>query len=76
MSVVTVSPKYQVVLPKEVRERLQLVPGCKLMVFASPSGVRLVPVTPIERSRGFFPGLSTEPDRAQDRDLGSEARVP
>ena len=57
MSVVTVSPKYQVVIPKDVREKLKIRPGQKVEAFAVGNRVELVPVEPIETFRGKFPGL-------------------
>ena len=66
MTVVTVSPKYQVVIPKDVREKLNLRPGQKVEAFAIGSRIELVPVEPIERFRGRYPNLprlAREPDR-------------
>ena len=66
MSVVTVSPKYQVVIPKDVRQKLNIRPGQKVEAFAIGNRVELIPVEPIETFRGKFPGLppfEREPDR-------------
>jgi AbrB family looped-hinge helix DNA binding protein len=66
MPVVTVSPKFQVVIPKEVREKLNLRPGQKVEAFALGNRVELVPVEPIRTFRGAFPNLpplDREPDR-------------
>jgi AbrB family looped-hinge helix DNA binding protein len=66
MTRVTVSPKYQVVIPKEVREKLGIQPGQKVEVFAVGNRMELVPVQPIETFRGRFPDLppfESEPDR-------------
>jgi AbrB family looped-hinge helix DNA binding protein len=66
VTVVTVSPKYQVVIPKDVRDKLKIRPGQKVEAFAIGSRVELVPVEPIERFRGRFPELppfEREPDR-------------
>ena len=66
MTVVTVSSKYQVVIPKDVRETLEIRPGQKVEVFAIGSRIELVPVEPIERFRGRYPTLpplEREPDR-------------
>lgn len=57
MTVVTVSPKYQVVIPKDVREKLGIRPGQKVEAFAIGSRIELVPVEPIERFRGRYPTL-------------------
>ncbi len=66
MTVVTVSPKYQVVIPKDVRQKLKIRPGQKVEAFAIGNRVELVPVEPIETFRGKFPDLpplEREPDR-------------
>jgi AbrB family looped-hinge helix DNA binding protein len=52
MTVVTVSPKYQVVIPKDVREKLKIRPGQKVEAFAVGNRVELVPVEPIQTFRG------------------------
>ena len=68
MSSVTVSPKFQVVIPKEVREKMRLSPGQKMQVIPSGDRIELVPVRPISSLRGFVRGIDTaferEPDRA------------
>ena len=66
MTVVTVSPKFQVVIPKDVRDKLNIVPGQKVEAFAIGSRIELVPVEPIESFRGRYPTLpplDREPDR-------------
>lgn len=66
MSVVTVSPKYQVVIPKDVREQLGIRPGQKVEAFAVGNRVELVPVQPMRTFEGKYPGLpplEREPDR-------------
>ncbi len=57
MTVVTVSPKYQVVIPKEVRDKLNIRPGQKVEAFAVGNRVELVPVEPMRTFRGKFPDL-------------------
>ena len=68
MSTVTLSPKFQVVIPRAVRERLQLRPGAKLMVVEFNGGLRLLPLKPPSAlrdiARGIDPAVSREPDRA------------
>jgi AbrB family looped-hinge helix DNA binding protein len=66
MSVVTVSPKYQVVIPKDVRSKLNIRPGQKVVAFAIGNRIELVPVEPLDTLRGRFPDLpplEREPDR-------------
>jgi AbrB family looped-hinge helix DNA binding protein len=64
MSTVTVSPKFQVVLPKQVRDDLQLVPGQKLQVYVVDGEIRLQRPRSIKQLRGLVSGLVwTEDDR-------------
>jgi AbrB family looped-hinge helix DNA binding protein len=66
MDVVTVSPKYQVVIPKRVREQFALMPGQQLQVIALPGRIELVPTLPPAALRGFLQGENTF-EREQDR---------
>ena len=63
---VTVSPKYQVVIPSEVRERMKLKPGQKLAVVEKDGVVHLVPVRPLKEMRGFAKGVSSKGIRDED----------
>lgn len=67
MAAVTVSPKYQVVIPKEVREKLGLSPGQKIQVVVYGDRIVLIPVRPTKQMRGFLRGLDTRVDREEDR---------
>jgi AbrB family looped-hinge helix DNA binding protein len=67
MSTVTVSPKYQVVIPKDVRERLGLLPGHKVEAIAYENRIELVPVQPVQMMRGFLRGIDTDVPREDDR---------
>ena len=69
MATVTVSSKYQVVIPKDVRDRLRLRPGQKVEAFALGGRIELVPVRPIEEMRGFLRGMDPNFEREPDRDL-------
>ena len=69
MATVTVSSKYQVVIPKEVRDRLRIRPGQKVEAFALAGRIELVPVRPIEEMRGFLRGMDPRFEREPDRDL-------
>ncbi|HXM69645.1 MAG TPA: AbrB/MazE/SpoVT family DNA-binding domain-containing protein [Thermoanaerobaculia bacterium] len=64
---VTVSPKFQVVIPREVRDSLGLVPGEQLQVFRYGDRIELVPVRPIRKMRGFLKGIDTTVTRDPDR---------
>ncbi len=67
MQTVTVSPKYQVVIPKSVRETLKLRPGQKLQVVEYEGRIELIPERDIKELRGFLKGINTEFDREKDR---------
>lgn len=69
MTTVTVSPKYQVVIPLAVRQRLKLEPGAKLMVVEFNAGLRLMPLKPPSALRGIARGLATDIEREPDRPL-------
>ncbi len=67
MSVVTVSPKYQVVIPKEIRESLGLKPGQKLIALSFEGRIVLSPLRSAAELQGFLPGLDTTVPREDDR---------
>ena len=67
MTVVTLSPRYQIVIPKDVRERLNLRPGQKIQAIPFKGRVELIPLEPIEDSRGFLKGIDTSVPRDDDR---------
>jgi len=62
---VTVSPKFQVVIPKSIRERLGLVPGQKVQAFVIGDHIELLPVRPARALRGIFRGLDTGDEREE-----------
>ena len=66
MSTVTVSPKYQVVIPKAVREALAIEPGQKLQVLVFEGRIELVPVRFPEELRGSLVGIDTRVVRDGD----------
>ena len=59
MNVVTLSPKFQVVIPQNVREKLDLKPGQKIVVIEKDGVLYLVPQKPIKEMRGFAKGIDT-----------------
>ena len=67
METVTVSPKFQVVIPKEIREALKLTPGQKVQALLYENRIELIPVRPVKRMRGFLKGLDTTVVREGDR---------
>lgn len=67
METVTISPKFQVVIPKRIRERLRLRPGQKIQAIVYDDRIELVPVRPIQQMRGFLEGIDTTVPRDGDR---------
>lgn len=67
MSAVKVSPKYQVVIPLEVRESLDIRPGEKVQVLQYDNRIELIPVRKIRKMRGFVRGIDTSVKREKDR---------
>ena len=67
MQTVTVSPKYQVVIPKAVRESLKLRPGQKMRVIEYDGRIEFIPERDINELRGFLKGINTEFEREEDR---------
>jgi AbrB family looped-hinge helix DNA binding protein len=67
MQAVTVSPKYQIVIPKTVRKAFNLRPGQKLQVIEYAGRIELVPDCDIKELRGFIKGINTEFGREDDR---------
>jgi AbrB family looped-hinge helix DNA binding protein len=59
MSTTTISPKFQVVIPKDVREQLHLKSGQKMTVVVKGGVVSMIPEKPIESLRGFLKGMDT-----------------
>jgi len=68
MATVALSPKFHVVIPKTVRERLGLEPGLKFQVMAYENRIELIPLRPPAELRGFLEGIDTHVDREADRD--------
>jgi AbrB family looped-hinge helix DNA binding protein len=67
MSTVTVSAKFQVVIPRRIREALGIRPGQKLQAFQYGDRIELVPVRPLSEARGLFAGIETDVEREPDR---------
>ena len=68
MTTVTISPKFQVVIPKDIRDRLDLRPGQKVEAILYDGRVELVPVRPMRAMRGFLRGIDTDVPREPDRE--------
>lgn len=67
MEAVTISPKFQIVIPRKIRDSLKLKPGLKVQVLVYGNRIELIPLKRISEMRGFLEGISTEVDREQDR---------
>jgi len=64
---VKVSPKFQVVIPKEIRESLNLSPGQQMQVIKYENRIELIPEKDISELEGFLKGINTTFDRENDR---------
>jgi AbrB family looped-hinge helix DNA binding protein len=68
METLTLSPKFQVVIPKSIRERLGLSAGQRMQAIVYEDRIELIPLQPARQLRGFLKGIDTsvprEPDRA------------
>jgi len=69
MEQVKVSPKFQVVIPKPVRESLGITPGQRLQVVQYGDRIELVRVRDVKEMRGFLAGIDTRFEREPDREL-------
>jgi len=67
MTAVTVSPKFQVVIPKEIREALGIVSGQKIQMLTYQGRIELIPLKPMREMRGSLKGIDTRVERDKDR---------
>ncbi|MCH8552918.1 MAG: AbrB/MazE/SpoVT family DNA-binding domain-containing protein [Natronospirillum sp.] len=67
MTEVTVSPKFQIVIPKDIRESMGIVAGQKVQVLSYQGRIELIPLKPMTEMRGFLEGLDTTVVRDEDR---------
>jgi AbrB family looped-hinge helix DNA binding protein len=67
MARATLSPKFQIVIPKEVRAALKLRPGSKFNVVEHEGRIELLPVRSAKEMRGFLRGIQTSVPREKDR---------
>lgn len=67
MNTVTISPKFQVVIPLAVRKFFQISPGEKLQILSYENRIELIPVKNIKKMRGFLKGIDTRVEREKDR---------
>ena len=67
MTSVTVSPKYQIVIPKEIRESMGIVSGQKVQITSYQGRIEVIPLKPMKEMRGFLKGIDTTVLREEDR---------
>ena len=67
MSVVTISPKFQIVIPQKIREAMGLEPGQKVQAIQYENRIEFIPVRPAKSMRGFARGIDTRVPRDRDR---------
>lgn len=67
METVKISPKFQVVIPRRIRNSMHLRPGQKLQVVEYSNRIEFVPIRKIEQLRGFVKGIDTDFHREEDR---------
>lgn len=67
MTSVTVSPKYQIVIPKEIRESMGIVSGQKVQITSYQGRIEVIPLRPMKEMRGFLKGIDTTVTREEDR---------
>jgi AbrB family looped-hinge helix DNA binding protein len=67
MLIVTVSPKYQVVIPKKIRDAFNLRPGQRMQIFNYEGRIELIPEQDLKELCGFLKGINTEFKREEDR---------
>jgi len=67
MEIVTVSPKFQVVIPKSVREELHLQVGQQVQAIVIDGRIELIPLRTAKQLRGSLKGIDTSVVRDLDR---------
>ena len=63
METVTISPKFQVVIPRALRESLRIRPGQKVQMILYQNRIELIPLKPAKKARGFLKGIATDIER-------------
>lgn len=66
MDTATISPKYQVVIPREIREKWNVKPGQKVRFIVYGNHLEIVPVREIKEARGFLKGMGSEIEREEE----------
>lgn len=64
---VTVSPKYQIVIPKEIRESMGIVSGQKVQIMSYDGRIEVIPLKPMKDLKGYLAGIDTTVERKEDQ---------
>ncbi len=67
MTTVTVSPRYQVVIPQVIRDALGIKPGQRIQALQYQDRIELIPLRPMRKARGMLKGIDTTVKRGHDR---------
>ena len=67
MKAVTISPKFQVVIPRELRKSMDIQPGTKVQILQYENRIELIPIKSPKSLRGFLKRIDTTVDRELDR---------
>lgn len=67
METVKISPKYQIVIPKKLREALNLSPGQRVQMVAFEDRIEMIPIRKMSEMKGFLKGIDTTVERETDR---------
>ena len=67
MEAATISPKFQVVIPKRLRDALKLSPGQKVQMVVYGNRIEMIPLRHISEMKGFLKGIDTTVEREPDR---------
>lgn len=67
MNAVTVSPKFQIVIPRDLRNAMDIQPGSKIQILQYENRIELIPLRDPKSLRGFLKGIDTNIDRESDR---------
>lgn len=67
MTTVTVSPKFQVVIPQVIRDAMGIRPGQRIQALQYQDRIELIPLRPMRKARGMLKGIDTTIKRDRDR---------
>jgi len=68
METVTVSPKFQIVIPLSIRKALGIKPGEKIQIIQYQDRIEFIPMRRMKKMRGFLKGIDTAVEREKDRE--------